>query len=242
MHRVPFDRVRVILHIVDNNYYDAREVLLVRGARSVRGHFTRLIDPVKNTWSRMEFDATSNLDLTECAKIFGQDGEDFIAPFKFAQPPTVHATGVLESPAAPGGELKLVQLVVASSCLFKLYDFPLNDVSFDATLRDDDIDLPRIEASFSEGTLKGRAFLAGPDATRRIHFDFHLANASLVRAITTVDDFLAEQKNQPPDPPTKFIQSAPPTFASTSPPPPGAATTIRSASPAAAPPHWPARS
>jgi hypothetical protein len=209
VHGVPFDRVRAILHIVDGNYYDAREVLLVRGARTARGHFTRLIDPVKNTWSRMEFDATSNLDLTEGARIFGQDGEDFIAPFKFAQPPTVHATGVLESPAAPGGEHKLVQIVVASSGLFQLYDFPLNDVSFDATLRDDDIDLPRIEATFSEGTLKGRAFLTGPDATRRLRFDFDLANASLGRAVTTVDDFLAEQENQPPDPPTKFIQSAP---------------------------------
>jgi hypothetical protein len=208
VHRVPFDRVRVILHIVDGNYYDAREVLLVRGARTARGHFTRLINPVKDTWSRMEFDATSNLDLTEGARIFGPDGEDFIAPFKFAQPPTVHATGVLESPAAPGGEHKLVQLVVASSGLFQLYGFPLNDVSFDATLRDDDIDLPRIEATFSEGTLKGRAFLTGPDATRRMRFDFHLANASLGRAITTVDDFLAEQNNQPPDPPTKFIQRA----------------------------------
>jgi len=208
VHRVPFDRVRVILHIVDGNYYDAREVLLVRGARTARGHFTRLIDPVKDTWSRMEFDATSNLDLSESARIFGRDGEDFIAPFNFAQPPTVHATGVLESPAAPGGEHKLVQLVVASSGQFKLYDFPLNDVSFDATLRNDDIDLPRIEASFSEGTLKGRAFLTGPDTTRRMRFDFHLANASLGRAVATVDDFLAEQNNQPPDPPTKFVQHA----------------------------------
>ncbi|HXB03086.1 MAG TPA: AsmA-like C-terminal region-containing protein [Opitutaceae bacterium] len=208
VHTVPFDRVRAILHIVDGNYYDAREVLLGRGGRTARGHFTRLVDPVKDTWSRMEFDATSNLDLTEGARIFGPDGEDFIAPFKFAQPPTVHATGVLESPAAPGGEHKLVQIVVASSGLFKLYDFPLNDVSFDATLRDDDIDLPRIEATFSEGTLRGRAFLTGPDATRQMRFDFHLANASLGHTITTVDDFLAEQKNQPPDPPTKFIQRA----------------------------------
>jgi hypothetical protein len=208
VHGVPFDRVRAILRIVDGNYYDAREVLLVRGARTARGHFTRLVDPVKNTWARMEFDATSNLDLSEGARIFGKDGEEFIAPFKFAQPPTVHATGVLDSAAAPGGEHKLVQLVVASSGLFKLYDFPLNDVSFDATLRDDDIDLPRIEASFSEGTLRGRAFLTGPDATRRMHFDFHLDKASLGRAVTTVDDFLAKQENQPPDPPTKFIQRA----------------------------------
>jgi hypothetical protein len=205
---VPFDRVRAILHIVDGKYYDAREVLLVRGARTARGHFTRLINPVKDTWSRMEFDATSNLDLTESAGILGQESKDFIAPFKFAQPPTVHATGVLESPAAPGGEHKLVQLVVASSGLFKLYDFPFNDVSFDATLRDDDIDLPRIEATFSDGTLRGWAFLTGPDATRRLHFNFHLASANLGRAITTVDDFLAEQNNRPPDPPTQFIQRA----------------------------------
>jgi hypothetical protein len=208
VHGVPFDRLRVILHIVDNDYYDAREVLLVRGARTARGYFTRLVDPVKDTWLRMEFDATSNLDLSESARIFGKDGEEFIAPFKFAQPPTVHAAGALDSPAAPGGEHQLVQLSVASSGLFKLYGFPLNDVSFDATLRDNDIDLPRIEATFSEGTLKGRAFMTGPDEARRLRFDFHLADASLGRAITTVDAFLAEQKNEPPDPPTKFIQGA----------------------------------
>ncbi len=50
--------------------------------------------------------------------------------------------------------------------------------------------------------------MTGPDAARRLRFDFHLTNASLGRTITTVDDFLAKQKNEPADPPTKFIQRA----------------------------------
>jgi hypothetical protein len=208
MHGVPFDRVRVILHILGDYLEEGREVLLVHGARTARGNFTRTIDRAKDTWRHMEFDVTSNLDLTEGARLFGKSGEDFIAPFVFAQPPTVHASGALDSPAAPGGEHQLVQLVVASTGIFKLYDFPLNDVSFDATLRDNDIDLPRINATFSEGILNGRAFLTGPDEGRRLRFDFHLTNASLGRTITTVDEFLAEQTKQPPDPPAKFIQHA----------------------------------
>jgi len=140
--------------------------------------------------------------------IAGKEGVDFVAPFQFAQPPTLHVTGRLDSPVAPGGEHQRVQIAVASTGAFTLFDFPLSDVSFDATLRDDDIDLPRINALFAGGTLDGRAFLTGPDSARRLRFDLHLANASLGRAITTVDDFISRQKNQPPDPPTRFIQRA----------------------------------
>ncbi|HTB79382.1 MAG TPA: AsmA-like C-terminal region-containing protein [Opitutaceae bacterium] len=203
---VPFDRVRVILHIADN-FYDGREVFLARGARTARGHFTRLIDVVQDTWQHMEFDVTSNLDLAECARLF-DDGEDFIAPFKFAQPPTLHATGVLDSPSSPGGAHQRVQFVVASAGAFSLFDFPFSDASFDASLRDNDIDLPRINATFAGGALNGRARLTGADSVRRLRFDLHLSGASLGRAITTVDDFIAKQKNQPSDPPTQFIQRA----------------------------------
>ncbi len=204
---VPFDRVRVILHIADN-FYDGREVFLARGARTARGHFTRLIDVVQDTWQHMEFDVTSNLDLADSARLFGQDGEEFIAPFKFAQPPTLHATGVLDSPSSPRGAHQRVQFVVASAGAFALFDFPFSDVSFDAALRDNDIDLPRINATFAGGALNGRAFLTGADNVRRLRFDLHLTGASLGHAITTVDDFIAKQKNQPPDPPTQFIQRA----------------------------------
>jgi hypothetical protein len=204
---VAFDRLRALLRY-QPDLYDGREVLLVRGARTARGKFTRSVDLSKDSWRHMDFDVTSNLDLADSARLFGKSGEDFVAPFKFAQPPTLHATGTLDSPAAPGGEHQWVQLVVASAGQFTLYDFPLNDVSFDATLRDNDIDLPRISASFSDGLLNGRAFLSGPDNTRRLRFDFHLAGASLGRTVTTVDEFLAQQRKQPPDPPTKFIQRA----------------------------------
>jgi hypothetical protein len=207
VYTVPFDRVRVILRYRPDSY-DGREVVLTRGARMARGHFTRFVDLVKDRWRHMDFDVTSNLDVTESARVFGQSGEDFVAPFNFAQPPTVHASGSLDSPAAPGGEHQFVQISAASTGVFKLYGFPLSDSSFDATLRDNDIALPRIEASFADGTLNGRAFITGPDKTRRLSFDFHLANANLGRAITTVDEFLAKQNHKPPDPPTKFIQRA----------------------------------
>ncbi|HXA15283.1 MAG TPA: AsmA-like C-terminal region-containing protein [Opitutaceae bacterium] len=207
MRSVPFDRARVILHIL-GNLEDIREVFFARGARTARGHFTRLIDPVKDTLLRMDFDVTSNLDLTESARIFGKSGEEIMAPFKFDQPPTLHASGSFDGPAAPDGEHHFIQLAVASTGVFKLFDFPINDVSFDATLRDNDIDLPRINATFSDGALTGHAFLSGADDVRRLRFDLHLANASLGRTITTVDDFLAAQENRPPDPPTEFIQRA----------------------------------
>jgi hypothetical protein len=101
-----------------------------------------------------------------------------------------------------------VQFVVASTGAFSLFDFPFNDASFDAALRDNDIDLPRINATFAGGALNGRAFLTGADSVRRLRFDLHLTGASLGHAITTVDDFIAKQKNQPSDPPTQFIQRA----------------------------------
>ncbi|MDE3083703.1 MAG: hypothetical protein KGJ37_00600 [Verrucomicrobiota bacterium] len=204
---VQFDRVRVILRML-HDFYDGREVLIAHGARTATGHFKRMIDPDKDQWSRMDFDVTSNLDLAESARLFGQAGEEFISPFKFAQPPTLHASGTLNGPASPGGEHRNVQLTIASTGDFSLYDFPLSDISVDATLRDDDIDLPRVTATFAGGALAGEAYLSGPDDTRRLRFDVHLANASLGHVVTTVDEFIARQKNVPPDPPTKFVQHA----------------------------------
>ena len=205
---VPLDRVRALLRWQPARY-DCREFFIAQGARTARGSFIRSIDLAKDTWRDMEFDGTSNLDPSAAAQIIaGQEGVDFVAPFKFAQPPTLHVAGRLESPAAPGGEHEQVQITVASTGDFSLYDFPLGDVSFDAVLRDDDIDLPRISASFAGGTLNGRAFLSGAEAERRLRFDFHLINASLGRAVTTVDEFVARRKKQPPDPPTQFVQHA----------------------------------
>ena len=205
---IPLDRVRILLRW-QPDLYDCRELFVAQGARTARGRFTRSIDLAKDSWRDMEFDGTSNLDLTASGQmIAGQDGVDFVAPFQFAQPPTLHVVGRLDSPVAPGGEHQRVQIAVASTGAFSLFDFPLTDVSFDAVLRDDDIDLPRISATFASGTLSGRAFLSGPDNARRLRFDLHLANASLGRAVTTVDDFISRQKKLPPDPPTRFIQRA----------------------------------
>jgi hypothetical protein len=156
----------------------------------------------------MDFDVTSNLDLNESARIFGPDGADFSAPFSFAQPPTLHASGVLDGPAAPGGEHQRIQLSVASTGAFALYGFPLGDVSFDAFLRDGDIDLPRISAAFGGGVLTGQAWLTGGDATRRLRCNLHLAGASLGRTLATVDGFVAKQNHQPSDPASQILPHA----------------------------------
>ncbi|HZP60126.1 MAG TPA: hypothetical protein VFB27_07345, partial [Opitutaceae bacterium] len=82
---VPLDRMRALLRWQPDRY-DCREFFIAQGARTARGRFTRTVDLVKDTWRDMDFDGTSNLDPVAGARIIaGQEGEDFVAPFKFAQ-------------------------------------------------------------------------------------------------------------------------------------------------------------
>ncbi|MEI6226850.1 MAG: hypothetical protein WCS72_19085, partial [Deltaproteobacteria bacterium] len=113
---------------------------------------------------------------------------------------------LLDGPAAAGGAHTTLHLEARTAGEFRFQDFPLENVSFTADLRDNDIDLPHLEARFAEGALTGRAKVFGQGRDRRITFDYTLKDASLVRATGALQDYTSRKKGVPPTPPGKFVQ------------------------------------
>ena len=63
-----------------------------------------------------------------------------------------------------------------------------------------------MEARLGEGTLTGRAKVFGTGPDRRVNFDYTLKDASLVRAVATLQEYTARKTRTPPSPPGKFLQ------------------------------------
>jgi len=204
---VSFNRVRTTMFIRPD-FYDALELKLNKGAGSASGTFTRAIDFYRDDDSlrSLDFDLTSTLDLAETARIFGAEGTETVEPFIFANPPNLHLTGHVDGAASPRGPHRLIQIAAKSTGPFALYEFPLHDLSFNGTINDHDIDLRDIEVTFAQGIAKGVAFLSGPEADRRLRFDCTLSGANLGRAISTLEQFSAQQNNEPAPTASRFQQ------------------------------------
>jgi hypothetical protein len=93
-----------------------------------------------------------------------------------------------------------------STGLFALHGFPLNDLSFTGTIKDDAIDLTAIQASYARGLAQGHAYLSGPEAERQLSFDVALKGAYVGEAMGTVEQFIATQRDTPPTLSNRFQQ------------------------------------
>jgi hypothetical protein len=118
----------------------------------------------------------------------------------------VKLTGRIDGPGAPGGPHTTLQIDGRTTGEFRFQDFPLDDVSFSAAVRDNDIDVTQISARFADGLLTGRTKISGQGRDRRIAFDYTLKDATLVRAVDILQNYTARKNNQPPPTPGKFLR------------------------------------
>lgn len=199
INQVRFDRVRTTMFIRPN-FYDALEFIVDQGEHSARGTFSRAVDIYRHSddLRSIDFNLTSTLDLAETAKIFGTAGSEIVEPFTFANPPALQLNGRVDGPASERGPHRSIQMAVKSTGGFALYGFPLRDLSFNGTIKDDAIDLKDIQVSFAHGVARGSALLRGPDAERKLGFDISLQGAYLGEALNTFAQFSAIQKGEPP--------------------------------------------
>jgi hypothetical protein len=133
--------------------------------------------------------------------MLGPLGESIFAPFKWSAPPTLTLSGRIE-----GGAHTTLHIDGRTTGEFRFQDFPLENVRFTADVRDNDVDVTQMEARLGEGTLTGRARVFGTGPARRVAFDYTLKDASLVRAVATLQDYTARKNRTPPSPPEKFLQ------------------------------------
>jgi hypothetical protein len=201
----PVDHVRTRLHI-RHAFYDGLEALVESGEGAARGRFTYAADPTTLEWQTIDVVANSSLDLNVTEKLLGPLGPKILAPFQLAQTPELKFTGQFSGPAAPGGAHEKMRVAARSAGEFRYHHFPLSDVSFVATLNDDEIVVDNIIAAFAGGSAEGHVRAWGKDPERRLGFDFTLRDAALGQVAAGIEEFFAHQENRPPAPPGKFVQ------------------------------------
>ena len=200
-----FDHLRTRLFIRPA-FFDGLEIFTRQGAATASGTFTYVTNPDTHAWRTLDLDLVSNLDLKVATQLLGAVGEKLLAPFKLSVPPALKLRGRLDGPDAPKGEHQQLQIEAVTTGPFRLYDFPLENVSFTATLNDDDLTLERTEARFAGGSASGRVKIWGAGAERRVGFDYQLKEASLGLAVAALQDYSARKNGRPPEPPGKFVQ------------------------------------
>jgi hypothetical protein len=205
---VPFDRVRTILFLRPY-YYDVFEFTTERAGHSAHGSFVLAVDAPHATYRTLDFNGVSDLDIAECARLYGPAGTALAAPFQFSEPPTVRLSGHLAGPANPGGPQRKVQIELGSHGRFAFHHFPLQDLRFTADIDDDTIDLPKIDADLGGGTATGKARVTGRAEARRLTFDASLRGANLGHVIDAFDEFQSARKPSAPERPKgRFIANA----------------------------------
>jgi hypothetical protein len=206
---MPFDRLRTELFIRPY-FYDVFRFRGQRAGHSAQGSFRMTVDHERSVLRTLDLEAVSDLDLAECARMYGPVAVHLAAPYQFAEPPSAQFTAHFEGPTFPGGPHQRVTGTVSSHGRFALDWFPLNDIKFDGEYQDGNLDLPKIEAGFAGGIVVGQARLKGPPGAKRLSFDATVTGADLARAVDAVEEFNAAGRPLAPDRPrSRFLSGAP---------------------------------
>jgi hypothetical protein len=193
---VPLEQVRTTFFIRPEHYdiiaFDAR-----RGALAATGGFTRHDDSVTHQPRWITFDFHSTLPLEEGARFFGPEGTRTVAPFGFAQPPEIKASGRMEWGDA--GFRENIRATAAAPGEFRFHQFPVDNARFEFDIIDRDIHVRSIAAEIAGGPLTGTASVTGPDSDRRLVLSGRLDGANLAGTVKTWMDYRA--RTAPPGTP-----------------------------------------
>lgn len=173
-----FDRVGTRLFLRPH-WFDILRFDVARDGREAGGRLVRSLDLAKNTWRHMEFDVDSSLPLETIRQIFKAEAAALLAPYSFSTPPRLRLNGRVDSADSPAGKHEHIDISLSSAGPMTFHAFPLSDLTVQAHLRDDRIELPVLAVGFAGGKAHGQARLWGPEATRRLSFDIALFQAHL---------------------------------------------------------------
>ncbi len=199
------DRVRTRLFI-RQGLVDGLEAFVTRGPGRAAGTFVYTGDPSTAEWRSADLRLDSTLDLPTVATLIGPATEGIFRAFQLAQPPTVKVSAHFAHPAAPGGAASQLRIEARSAGEFRFQGFPLQDVSFNATVDRDLLNVDDLQAGFAGGKVSGQVRAWGVGDQRKLGFELALANASLGPLVTGVGAYFAARRGEPPAPPGKFVQ------------------------------------
>ena len=193
---VPLDRLRASFFIRPEHYdilsFDAR-----RGPLAATGGFTRHDDSETRKPRWIAFDFHSTLPLHEGARLFGPEGAATVAPFVFANPPEITASGRMEWTDTALREN--IHATASAPGEFRFHEFPVQNARLDFDIVDSDILVRSIAAELAGGPLAGTATVTGPKDARRLAFSGTLQGANLAGTVRTWADYRA--RTAPPGTP-----------------------------------------
>lgn len=199
------DRVRTRLFIRPG-FFDGFELLLARDQGNAQGRFTYVTDAKTNAWRTVDLAFDSTLELDVVRELLGPGGARVLTPFEVTGAPTVQISGQFASALADGGANTRLRIEASTQGAFRYQQFPLQDVSFTATLDRDELVLEKVAGRFAGGTVGGRARVWGEAAQRRLGFDLTLDDASLGQVAAEISGFIAARQGVADAPPDKFVQ------------------------------------
>jgi hypothetical protein len=201
---VKFDQARTILFIRPH-FLDGLEAFGTRGAGDVSGTFVRRVNLETNEWSEFALSLASTLDLEAGASLLGPTLAPQLAPYSFENSPRVKFSGQFNGPGAAPGARQTMKIEAQSTGAFTAYKLPGRNLSFVATMTDDDLELDAVHAEIGGGALTVKALVSGSGKERRLGFDAELRGAALGEAVTTVINFVASHRAAPQTSPERIL-------------------------------------
>ena len=187
---VPFDTLRTIL-FVDENAADDLEIAVTNAGASAVGSFKLSTEPSDGTWTGLDIDGVSGIDLAPLAPLLPHDGEAAIEAFSFIHPPSATVHGHFDGPGS-GTNHKQLHAVVRSDTPLRIHGVAFDRAAFTLDLADDDIHVSAIEAGLAGGTVKASADVTGPE--RRLGFKATMTGGSLGLAAQAASGYVVKAK------------------------------------------------
>ena len=202
---VGFDRVRTRLFLRPH-WFDIRHFDVALAGQGAQGWLERVLDLDRSTWNSMKFDVDSTLPLETIGRLFKAESAELLAPYQFSAPPRLHLSGRVDNTGSPVGKHERIDITLTSAGAMKYHGFPLSDLTFEARLNDDRIDLPVLAAVFAEGRVQGQAHVQGGADARQLAFNITLAKANLGAVTQAVAQF--QPKSAVPPAPEKHDKAS----------------------------------
>lgn len=190
---VPLDGMRTLLN-VEPEGCSGLEFWMARGSGDAQGSFRLSTEAATGKWSGFDVDVTSSLDPSIFSSLLPPEPAAALAAFSFAKPPSVYALGHFDGPATEGSRHQALHLEVRTPSELHLHGVGFEKASFKVDVKDSQIDVSDVEASFAGGTLGGNAQVTGSGPDRKVRFKVSLNGASLGQAAAAGAGYVVTRK------------------------------------------------
>jgi hypothetical protein len=174
-----------------------------RQGGQAEGQFTRRFDLAADDWRSIDATMVSTLEPMAVLQLAGPDEAAAVSDFTFARPPQLKLAAHFDGPASGRGRHRQIGIGFNAEGLTTFHTIPIDRLTFEGKLADDDLTLTGIDASIAGGAVTGHMALTGAEAGRTLDFLGMARDVSLTRAAALVQKL----SSKPPGAKTeKFLQ------------------------------------